>query len=126
MIWKQFWLVWCIPSPSHIKWLKIFEKTLSQWKYTICYQIVIDVSGKSCLDLFRNRVIESLSDQEKNEFRKDSHFQSQSIFNLSHKIVNFLSFYVLIYKKFLLRIDLSCLALFTVVNQMMKLITVPF
>ena len=43
-----------------------------------------------------------LSDHEKIEFRKGPYFQSQ----FSRKIVNFLSFYVLIYKKFLLKIDL--------------------
>ena len=42
-------------------------------------------------------------------FPKRFIFSITAFFNLSHLIVNFLSFYVLVYKKFLLRIDLYLL-----------------
>ena len=94
---ETLWVVWCIPSPSHTyqarsltKWLKAFEKTLSQWKYTICYNVVIDISGESCLDLVITRVKNRLSYREKIEFKIfeswwKSHISSMNYF-LGHTL----------------------------------------
>ena len=62
--------------------------------------------GKAVLICSELELKKGLSYHKKIESRKGSYFQSPFFLKLSHQIVNFLSFNVLVYKKFLLKIDL--------------------